>query len=34
LKDIGKGPRHAHVVKLEKSDIEAQEGETVFEVRH
>jgi acylphosphatase len=34
LKDIGQGPRHAHVVKLEKSEIEVQEGETAFEVRH
>jgi acylphosphatase len=34
LKDIGQGPRHAHVVKLEKSEIEVQEGEAAFEVRH
>ncbi|KAH8754933.1 acylphosphatase family protein [Hyaloscypha sp. PMI_1271] len=34
LKDIGQGPRHAHVVKLEKSEIEVQKGETAFEVRH
>jgi hypothetical protein len=34
LKDIDKGPRHAHVVKLEKSEIEVQEAESGFEVRH
>jgi acylphosphatase len=34
LKDIDQGPRHAHVVKLEKSEIEVQEGETAFEVKH
>jgi acylphosphatase len=34
LKDIDKGPRHAHVVKLEKSEMDAQDGETAFEVRH
>lgn len=34
LKDIGQGPRHAHVVKLEKSEIEVQEEEAAFEVRH
>lgn len=33
LKDVDKGPRHAHVVKLEKSDINIQEDETSFEIR-
>jgi len=33
LKDIDRGPTHAHVVKLEKSEIEVQEGESSFEVR-
>ncbi|GAM34090.1 acylphosphatase family protein [Talaromyces pinophilus] len=33
LKDVDKGPRHAHVVKLEKSDIDIQEDETSFEIR-
>jgi hypothetical protein len=34
VKDIDQGPRHAHVVKVEKSEVEVQEGETGFEVRH
>lgn len=34
MKDINQGPRHAHVVKVEKSEIEVQDGETGFEVRH
>jgi acylphosphatase len=34
LKDIDRGPSHAHVVKLEKSEIEIQEGESSFDVRH
>lgn len=33
LKDVDKGPRHAHVVKLEKSDIDTQEDEKSFEIR-
>lgn len=33
LKDVDRGPRHAHVVKLEKSDIDIQEDETSFEIR-
>ena len=33
LKDVDKGPRHAHVVKLDKEDRDAVEGETAFEVR-
>lgn len=33
MKDIDKGPTHAHVVKLEKSEIEVVDGETGFEVR-
>lgn len=32
LKDINDGPRHAKVVKLEKTEIEVKEGETSFEV--
>lgn len=33
LKDVDKGPRHAHVVKLEKSEVETQEDEKSFEIR-
>ncbi|KAL5358709.1 Acylphosphatase [Aspergillus floccosus] len=33
LKEINNGPRHAHVVKVEKKDIELQEGESHFGVR-
>ncbi|EED23518.1 acylphosphatase family protein [Talaromyces stipitatus ATCC 10500] len=33
LKDVDKGPRHAQVVKLEKTDIETQEDEISFEIR-
>jgi acylphosphatase len=33
LKDLDKGPTHSHVVKLEKSEIDVQEGESGFEVR-
>lgn len=33
LQDVNKGPRHAHVVKLEKSDIETAEGESAFTIR-
>jgi len=34
LKDIDKGPTHAHVVKLEKTDLDVKQGETGFEIRH
>lgn len=34
LKDVDKGPRHAHVVRLDHEDREVVEGETEFEVRH
>ena len=33
LKHINIGPRHAHVVKLDKEDREVVEGETEFEIR-
>ncbi|EAW11268.1 acylphosphatase [Aspergillus clavatus NRRL 1] len=33
LKDLDKGPRHAHVVKLEKRDITVEEGEDHFTVK-
>ncbi|ODH49734.1 hypothetical protein GX48_04112 [Paracoccidioides brasiliensis] len=32
FKDLNRGPRHAQVVKLEKSDIEPKDGETSFVV--
>ncbi|KAJ5669694.1 hypothetical protein N7462_010764 [Penicillium macrosclerotiorum] len=32
LQQIDKGPRHAHVVKLEKREIDLQEGEDNFYV--
>lgn len=31
IKDINHGPPAAHVVKVEKSDIDTKEGETSFE---
>ena len=31
LKDLNDGPRHAHVVKLEKQEIDTVEGEGGFE---
>jgi acylphosphatase len=34
LKDLDRGPTHAHVVKLEKNEIELEDGETGFEIRH
>ncbi|KAI9732773.1 MAG: hypothetical protein M1834_003711 [Cirrosporium novae-zelandiae] len=34
LKDIDRGPRHAHVVKLEKHALEPKEGENSFRVVH
>lgn len=33
MKDLDKGPVHAHVVKLEKSELDVMEGEEGFEVR-
>ncbi|KAK4250472.1 hypothetical protein C7999DRAFT_11732 [Corynascus novoguineensis] len=33
LKHINIGPRHAHVVRLDKEDREVVEGETEFEIR-
>ncbi|KAJ9195107.1 hypothetical protein DTO166G4_2897 [Paecilomyces variotii] len=33
LKDINKGPRLAHVVKVEKQEIDPKEGESNFVVR-
>lgn len=33
LQDVNKGPRHAHVVKLEKNDIDTLEGESEFTIR-
>lgn len=33
LKDLNDGPSHAHVVKLEKSEIDVVEGEKDFEVK-
>ncbi|KAK2792964.1 hypothetical protein FQN50_010032, partial [Emmonsiellopsis sp. PD_5] len=32
LKDVNRGPRHAHVVKLDKEEIERKEGEVGFVV--
>lgn len=32
LKDIDNGPRHAHVVRLDKEDREVVEGESGFHV--
>ncbi|SPQ19025.1 14d33352-ad85-4275-8648-71262e5a93ea [Thermothielavioides terrestris] len=34
LKHVDKGPRHAHVVRLDKEDREVVEGETEFVIRH
>ncbi|KAL1970156.1 hypothetical protein VTN77DRAFT_6561 [Rasamsonia byssochlamydoides] len=33
LQDVNKGPRLAHVVKVEKKDIDTQEGESNFVIR-
>ncbi|MCJ1248808.1 hypothetical protein MMC30_006028 [Trapelia coarctata] len=33
LKDLDKGPSAAHVVKLEKQELDLKEGESSFEVR-
>ena len=34
LKDVDNGPRHAHVVRLDKEDREVVDGEEGFVVRH
>ncbi|KAK3394593.1 Acylphosphatase-like domain-containing protein [Podospora didyma] len=33
LKDVDKGPKHSHVVRLDKEDRDVVEGETDFSVR-
>jgi len=33
LKDLNRGPTYAHVVKLEKQEVDVNESETSFEVR-
>lgn len=33
LKDLNKGPSAAHVVKVEKQELDLKEGESSFEVR-
>jgi len=33
LKDVDKGPRHSHVVRLDKEDRDVIDGETDFLVR-
>ncbi|KAK2073612.1 hypothetical protein P8C59_007883 [Phyllachora maydis] len=33
LEHVGQGPKHAHVVKLDKEDRDVVDGETGFEVR-
>ena len=33
LKDIDNGPTHAHVVRVDKSDMDVVDGENGFEVR-
>ena len=32
LKDLNRGPTHAHVVKLEKSEVDIKDGESSFVV--
>lgn len=34
LKDLDRGPTHAHVVKLEMREIDVVEEEEGFEIRH
>ncbi|KAH8910580.1 Acylphosphatase [Coniochaeta sp. PMI_546] len=34
LKDVDKGPRHSHVVRLDHEDRDLVEGETEFQIRH
>ena len=33
LKDLDKGPSAAHVVKVEKNELEVKDGENAFEIR-
>lgn len=33
LRDVARGPSMAHVVKVDKTDKEVEEGETSFEVK-
>jgi acylphosphatase len=33
VKDINQGPKHTHVVKVEKSTIDVKEGESSFETK-
>ena len=33
LKDLNKGPSLAHVVKLEKNEVDVKDGESSFDVR-
>jgi len=33
LKDVGRGPSHSHVEKVDKHDIDVQDGEKGFQVR-
>lgn len=34
LEAVGKGPRHSHVAKLDKKDLDVVEGEDGFHIRH
>ncbi|KAK1764596.1 Acylphosphatase [Phialemonium atrogriseum] len=34
LKHVDDGPRHAHVVRLDKKDLDIIDGEDRFQVRH
>ena len=34
LKDVDKGPRHSHVVRLDHEERDPVEGEAEFQVRH
>jgi acylphosphatase len=34
LTDLNQGPRHAHVVKLEKEEMSVVDGESGFDIRH
>ncbi|KAJ9130629.1 hypothetical protein NKR23_g12111 [Pleurostoma richardsiae] len=34
LKDMDRGPKHAHVVRLDKEDRDPVEGDSAFEIRH
>jgi acylphosphatase len=33
LKDIDRGPTHAHVVRVDKSEVDVVDGEEKFEVK-